>query len=85
MNGGGTSSTPEAPSLVRCRATPKLPAPEIRQSSHENTIARAQLIRWSSSLGWGFRRLEVTNHLSDDDSVGQISRLQINSRQEILV
>lgn len=50
MKGGGTSSRPDAPSLVRCRATPKLPAPNIRQSSLENIVARAHLIRCSSSL-----------------------------------
>ena len=50
MNGGGTSSTPEAPSLVKWRATPKLPTPKSRQASRKKPVARAHFSRCSSSL-----------------------------------
>ena len=50
MKGGGTSSTPDEPILVRYQAAPILPTPDIRQISRKKIVTRFHLIRCSSSL-----------------------------------
>lgn len=50
MKGGGTSSMPDEPILVKCQATPKLPTPDIRQTSRKKIVTRSHLIRCFSSL-----------------------------------
>lgn len=41
---------PDEPILVRCQATPRLPAPSIRQISRKKIVTRSHLIRCFSSL-----------------------------------
>lgn len=44
MKGGGASSIPDAPILVKRQATPKPPIPKIRQVRRNKGAARSHLI-----------------------------------------
>ncbi len=50
MNGGGTSSMPDEPILVKYHSTTKLPIPNIRQINRKIIVVLSHLMRCSSFL-----------------------------------